>query len=86
MDIEYDIRTITEAGFDEYLIRSIMPEEAVVTSTDDRYVDANSIVGGIIGEEGIIYLGSKQIRIDGKRRQIIINDGVNDRVIIGYLD
>jgi hypothetical protein len=83
MTIDIDVKTVSEAGYDKYLFRNTFEIEggnAIVTS---RYTDANSLVGGIIGSEGIIYLGSKQIKLDGKNRRIVISDGVNDRVLIG---
>jgi len=84
MEIISDIDNITGAGFDRYLIRRVMPTDTP-KMTDTRYLDASNLVGGIIGNEGILYLGSKQVRIDGKNKRIVINDGTTDRVIIGYL-
>lgn len=82
MEIVFDTQTITEAGFDTYLVRAMFPSGATPI-IETRYTDASSLVGGIIGGEGIIYLGSKQIKLDGKNRRIVISDGVNDRVLIG---
>lgn len=83
MEIVFDTQTLTEAGFDKYLLRAIFEDGQASVSIQPRITDANSLVGGIIGGEGIIYLGSKQIKLDGKNRNIIISDGVNDRVLIG---
>lgn len=85
MEIVFDTQSVREAGFDTYLIRAIVPEGTPVTFMENRVTDASSLVGGIIGSEGILYLGSKQVRLDGKNKRIVINDGVTDRVIIGYL-
>jgi hypothetical protein len=85
MEIISDVQTITDAGFNKYLVRTIMPMEASIPMEESRYTDASNIVGGIIGSEGILYLGSKQVRLDGKNKRIVINDGTTDRVIIGYL-
>jgi hypothetical protein len=85
MRIDIDVKTVSEAGYDKYLFRNTFEIEsgnAVVTS---RYTDANSFVGGVIGSEGVMFLGSKQVRLDGKNKRIVINDGTTDRVIIGYL-
>ncbi len=30
-----------------------------------------------------MYLGSMQVRIDGKEQRILVNDGANDVVLIG---
>ncbi len=85
MEIITDVKTITEAGFDVYLVRSILPEGGMSISSAGNFTDASSLVGGIIGSEGIMYLGSKQIKLDGKNRRIIIYDGVNSRVNLGQL-
>ena len=84
MEIIVDTENITEAGFDVYLDRNLfIGENSSVSMTLRTTTDANSITGGIIGSEGILYLGSKQIRIDGKNRNIVTRDGINDRVLIG---
>lgn len=89
MDITYDVETVSDAGFDRYLTRSIIGDEKDPFVGGDmerrRTLDASNLVGGVIGNEGILYLGSKQVRIDGKNQRIVINDGTTDRVIIGYL-
>ena len=82
MTFEIDTETISEAGFDRYLVReyySSAPSEVAA-----RHTDVSNLVGGTIGAEGVLYLGSKQIRLDGKNKRIIINDGVTDRILIGY--
>jgi hypothetical protein len=84
MDMEIDANTLSEVGFNEYLDRELYVS-AESTSEGTRYTDASNLVGGIIGSEGVIYLGSKQVRLDGKNKRIVINDGNTDRVIIGYL-
>jgi len=84
MDYSIDTSTISEAGFDEYLNRKLFDFGLATQETTMRYTDANSLVGGTIGSEGIIYLGSQQIKLDGKNKRIIVNDGVNDRILIGY--
>jgi hypothetical protein len=83
MEVVMDIQTVTEAGFDTYLTRALYTSPSTGFSIETRYTDASSLVGGMIGSEGIIYLGSKQIKLDGKNRRITISDGVNDRVLIG---
>jgi hypothetical protein len=85
MEIVFDTQTVTEAGFDTYLIRAMFPSGTTTPMIETRFTDASSLVGGTIGSDGIIYLGSKQIKLDGKNKRIVISDGVNDRVIIGYL-
>ena len=84
MEISIDTKTISEAGFDTYLSRPIFGNTPVGSNLSARYTDASSLVGGVIGSEGIIYLGSKQIKLDGRNKRIVISDGVNDRILIGY--
>lgn len=86
MEIVIDKSTLSEAGFNVYLNRELYStSEDISISIGNNQVDASNLVGGIIGSEGIIYLGSKQVRLDGKNKRIVINDGTTDRVIIGYL-
>jgi len=86
MEIIFDTQTVTEAGFDTYLVRAMFPTGTTTPVIETRFTDASSLVGGTIGSEGLIYLGSEQIRLDGKNRRIVISDGVNDRVLIGQLN
>ena len=81
MKVLFDKNTVTDAGFDKYLNREFFPRTQNLFSLERSTVDASSLVGGIIGEEGIIYLGSKQIKLDGKNRRIT----VGDEILIGYL-
>ncbi len=83
MDIEIDTQTISDAGFNTYLTRELFVTDDKSVMIETRYTDASNLVGGTIGSEGILYLGSKQIRLDGKNRRIVISDGVNDRIILG---
>jgi hypothetical protein len=80
MTIDIDVKTVSEAGYDKYLHRATFDIEGSSAMVTSRYTEANSLVGGVIGSEGIIYLGSKQIKLDGKRRQILIGD----EILIGY--
>ena len=80
MEVEIDTKTVTEAGFDKYLIRSINPQEAGIAGSGVRTVDPNNFVGGTIGGEGILFLGSNQFKLDGRNKRITIED----KVLIGY--
>lgn len=80
MEIVMDAETISEAGFDTYLTRELFATESGGFMVETRYTDASSLVGGVIGSEGILYLGSKQIKLDGRKRQILIGD----EILIGY--
>ena len=86
MEIVFDTQTVTEAGFDTYLVRAMFPTGSTAPIIETRFTDASSLVGGIIGQEGILYLGSKQVRLDGKNRRIVVSDGINDRILIGQLN
>ena len=81
MEIIVDTENITEAGFDVYLNRNLFDEQNGMLSLGIRTTtDANSITGGTIGSEGIIYLGSQQFRLDGRNKRITIED----KILIGY--
>lgn len=78
-----DVKTISEAGFDEFLNRDLFP---VVGELVKRQLDAYNFAGGIIGDKSVIYLGSKLVKLDGSNQRILISDGVNNRVVIGKLN
>jgi hypothetical protein len=81
MEIVIDKNTLSEAGFNVYLNRELYSvEDSISLTFGSNQVDASNLVGGIIGSEGIIYLGSKQIKLDGKNRRIT----VGDEILIGY--
>ncbi|MHA1305423.1 MAG: hypothetical protein ACTSPI_17120 [Candidatus Heimdallarchaeaceae archaeon] len=82
MDIIIDTETVSEAGFDGTLIRP-------VETTEDgtlRYIDPNNLVGGTIGKMGVLYIGSKQIRIDAKRGNIVLDSGNENIMTLGRLE
>ena len=80
MIINIDANSLEEAGFDKYLNIDFMGEGSGYSS---RFVRASSLAGGEIGGQ-VIDLGSGRIKLDGKNKRIIINDGADDRVLIGY--
>jgi len=52
--------------------------------------EGNAAFGGDISAAsgtftGTIYVGSANVLLDGANKRIVINDGTNDRVLIGYL-
>jgi hypothetical protein len=55
----------------------------VGTSIDDHNIKSTNLVGGTIGSEGKIYLGNKLYTMDGDNSRTVINDGANDRILIG---
>lgn len=64
------------------------PESTPQPQEDDVmiYTDPGVIAGGIIGDTGIMYIGSKQIRIDPKRGNMVWNDGTEDVITLGKLE
>ena len=86
MKIVIDKNTASEAGFNVYLNRELFgtTDSNVSISVGSNFTDASSLVGGIIGAEGIIYLGSKLFKLDGKNRRITISDGNTETILIGY--
>ena len=51
----------------------------------ERMTQAKDISGGVLSGKGEILLGGDaSIKIDPANRRIIISDGTNDRVLIGY--
>lgn len=80
MAINIDLKTIADTNFDKFLNRNPFGNAGYVP----RYSSAVDIAGGTLGDGTVINLGSKYIKIDGKNRRIIINDGTYDRVLIGY--
>ena len=74
MEIIFDTQTLTEAGFNVYLARGeSLPSNPY--NMDTRTIDPTNIVGGVLGNEGIIYVGCKQISINGRTRTITVEDG-----------
>ena len=71
-EIEIDTETITDAGFDRYLFRAFVESGGGGTADYSRVITADSIVGGIIGQEGVIYIGSTNIKLDGANKRIVI--------------
>jgi len=80
MEVIFDTETISEAGFDTYLTRALFDTGESNVGIETRYTDASSLVGGTIGSEGILYLGSKQIKLDGKNKRFTIGD----EILLGY--
>lgn len=85
MEIVFDTQSVTDAGFDTYLIRAMFPTGTTTPITETRFTDASNLVGGTIGGDGIIYLGSKLFKLDGSNRRITISDGNTETILIGYV-
>lgn len=76
-----DIQDISEAGLDKFGAR-LQEEKMTVEQQTPRTLTASKLTGGQIGDF-VIGLGANQIRLDSKNKRIVVNDGTNDRVIIG---
>lgn len=81
MDVLIDTETTTDAGFDGNLIRPVETQP----SGELRYVDPNSIVGGTLGQMGVLYIGGKNFRLDARSRNIVVSDGTENVITIGKL-
>jgi len=70
-----------DLGFNKFLqrsIRSVQTGQAPSSSLNFDQVQTSGSLGSVI------QVGGNNITIDGSNRQIVINDGENDRIIIGY--
>jgi hypothetical protein len=54
----------------------------VIDNDGNAYFSGEIRAGSLIS--GMVYVGNNNIIIDGENRRIIINDGTNDRVLIGF--
>ena len=82
MDVTIDANTIEEAGLNLYLVNEDWLPKQLYDSTS-RTVGAGFLASGELGSNVVISLGGGLIKIDGKNKRIIINDGANDRILIG---
>lgn len=69
--------TIEDAGFDKYLRRTNYG------GGDPRYNSVRNIASGTMSDDTVINVG-RYVKIDGKNRRIVVNDGTDDRILIGY--
>lgn len=79
MKFKIATKSLDEMGFSKF--NQKITGDSFLSS---RYNSASDIAGGLLGKDTIIYLGSTFVKVDGKNKRIIINDGANDRVLIGY--
>jgi len=88
-----------DSGFNENLIRNQYPgqntqydsvnisEVIGETSVSDQQISglsASKLRAGTIA--AITNLGVDSVILDGENKRIIVNDGTNDRVLIGFLE
>jgi len=82
---DIDIKDLSEAGFNNFLYTVNYSTASSGSRGDITRLKSDYIVGGTIGSEGVIKLGKQGLlKIDAKNKRIIINDGANDRVLIGF--
>jgi len=60
------------------------PAAVSTEAQDTRILPRNIFASGTLPGNTILRLGDANIIIDTPNRRIIINDGTNDRVLIGY--
>ena len=81
MSIKIDTETISDAGFDRFLRRQTSFSGRITTKK--RFVDAVNFGAGTIGADGIVNIGTSLFKVDGKKMQMLMNDGTNDVLLIG---
>lgn len=83
MEVIKDVETIGDCGFGPYQTRTNYGSPQGYVGGTRRQTSATNLSGGRLGVD-VIELGSGSIKIDSKNKRIIINDGSDDRVLIGY--
>ena len=78
MKVMVDANTIHDAGFDKFLRRDVNMSRGYVK----RYNSAVNLSSGRLPSDTVIRIGN--IKIDGKNQRIVVNDGTDDRILIGY--
>ena len=73
---------ITAALIADAAITNAKIGTAVIGTANIGTLSFNEISGGTINV--LASLGTANIKLDGANKQIIINDGTNDRILIGY--
>lgn len=56
--------------------------EYSVSNKKVKSVSADKLTAGTLS--AVTNVGDESIKIDGENRRILVNDGTNDRVLIGY--
>lgn len=47
-------------------------------------MSADKLTTGTLQASTTVYVGVNSVRIEGQNRRIVVNDGTNDRVLLGY--
>jgi hypothetical protein len=66
-----------------YNLDFLKVNNVVITNSEIEDVGADKITDGTL--DAVIPIGATNIKIDGDNNRITINDGSNDRVLLGYL-
>ena len=84
MDAFYEvaIQMIKEKNIANLAVTSVKIDSLAVTDGKINDVSAGKFTAGTLA--ALVALGVSNILIDGVNKRIIINDGTNDRVLIGY--
>jgi len=80
--INEDIKTIEDAGYNEYLSKDIYQTGG--STNADVYRKAGMGIGGTYSQENLIKVGGELIEFDSANRRILIRDGTDPRILIGY--
>lgn len=82
--VEIDTKDLNEAGFDQYNTKERwFPVTSSGYETGRRAQKAVNIVGGTLGKQAKLEIGSDKFRLDAERQHLVVNDGVHNRVLIG---
>ena len=78
--VKVDVKNLKDRGFDALNIRTQNDPGVAVAQ---RYLKAEDLTGGTMGAQGRINIGSKELVMDGKDRRLLVNDGADNRVMMG---
>lgn len=82
MKINEDIKMIEDTGFNELGDRGLYQPSGNLDEDDYRL--AGGMVGGRTGSQANVGVGGRYLILDSKNGRILINDGTNDIILIGY--
>lgn len=76
-------RSIRNSSIVDSAIRTRLIQDSAVTNEKIQSLSIDKLTAGTITVQASI--GSANVKIDGANNRIIVNDGTNDRILIGYL-
>ena len=68
----------TQLGFNSYGLRQPISQDTIYANQYDGQANREKTINSTL------FLGNGLVKIDGANKRIIISDGTNDRVLIGY--